>query len=95
MFTLKLSLRDEYNFSYENVQINKSSNNVDNETVFNNYSPQGPYFKENSNDLNENIINILDELNNSSTLSNRAMKLLFTTTVNQLLILTLISSLTD
>ena len=31
-FTLKLWLRDEQNFSYKNVQINKSSNKVDNET---------------------------------------------------------------
>ena len=65
---LKLSLCDDQSFSYKNVQINKSSNKVDNETVFLNYSPQGPCFKENSDDLNENIINILDELNNSSTL---------------------------
>ena len=68
-FTLKLSLRNEQNFSYKNVQINKSSSKVDNKTVFHNCSPQGPCFKENSNDLNENIINILDELNNSSTLN--------------------------
>ena len=50
------------------VQINKSSNKVDSESVFHNCSPQGPCFKENSNDLNENIINIFDELNNASTL---------------------------
>ena len=31
---LILSLRDEENFSYKNVQINKSSNKVDNETIF-------------------------------------------------------------
>ena len=31
-FKLKLWLRDEQNFSYKNVQINKSSNKVDNET---------------------------------------------------------------
>ena len=37
-------------------------------TVFHNCSPQGPYFKENSNDFKDNIINIFDELNNSSTL---------------------------
>ena len=67
LFTLKLSLRDEQNFSYKNVQINKSSNKVDNESVFHNCIPQGPCFKENSNDLNENI-NIFDELNNASTL---------------------------
>ena len=29
---------------------------------------KGPCFKENSNDLNDNIINTFDELNNSSTL---------------------------
>ena len=68
LFTLKSSLRDKQNFSYKNVQISKSSNKVGNETVLHNCSPQGPCFKENSNDLNENIINILDELNNSSTL---------------------------
>ena len=33
-----------------------------------NYNLHGPCFIENSNDLNENIINIIDELNNSSTL---------------------------
>ena len=65
---IKLSLPDEQNFSDKNVQINKSSNKVDNESVFHNCSPQGPCFKENSNDLNENIINIFDELNNASTL---------------------------
>ena len=43
LFTLKLSLRDEQNFSYKNVQINKSSNKVDNESVFHNCSPQGPF----------------------------------------------------
>ena len=69
LFTLKLSLRDEHIFSYKNVQINKSSNNVDNETVFYNCSPHGPGFKENSNDLNENIIDILDESNDSFTLN--------------------------
>ena len=68
LFTLKLSLRDEQNFSYKNVQINKTSNKVDNESVFHNCSPQGPCFKENSNDLKDNIINISDELNNASTL---------------------------
>ena len=68
LFTLKLSLRDEQNFSYKNVQTNKSSNKVDNESVFHDCSPQGPCFKEDSNDLNENIINIFDELNNASTL---------------------------
>ena len=68
LFTLKLSLRDEQNFSYKNVQINKSSNKVDNESVFHNCSSQGSCFKENSNDLNGNIINIFDELNNASTL---------------------------
>ena len=51
LFTLKLSLRDEQSFSYKNVQVNKSSNKVDNETVFHNCSPHGPGFKENSNDL--------------------------------------------
>ena len=65
---LILSLRDEENFSYKNVQINKSSNKVDNETIFHNCSPQEPCFKENSNDLNESIIYIPDELSNSSTL---------------------------
>ena len=68
MFTLKLSLRDEENFSYKNYQINKSSNKVDNETVFHNCSPQGPCLKENSNDLKDNLVNIFDELNNASTL---------------------------
>ena len=68
LFTLKSSLRAEQIFSYKNVQINKSSNQIDNETVFHNCSPQGPGFKDNSNDLNENIINIFDELNNSFTL---------------------------
>ena len=68
LFTLKLSLCDEQNFTYKNVQINKSSNKVVNESVFHNCSPQGPSFKENSNNLNENIINIFDELNNASTL---------------------------
>ena len=34
LFALKSSLRDEQNFSYKNVQINKSSNKVGNETVF-------------------------------------------------------------
>ena len=67
LFTLKLSLRDEQIFSYKNIQINKSSKKVDNETFFYNDSPQGPSFKKNSNDLNENIINIFDELNNSFT----------------------------
>ena len=61
-------MRDEQIISYKNVQINKSSNKVDNETVFHNCSPQGPGFKINSNNLNENIINIFDELNNSFTL---------------------------
>ena len=56
LFTLKLSLRDEQNFSYKNVQINKSSNKVVNESVFHNCSPQGPSFKENSINLNENIM---------------------------------------
>ena len=51
LFTLKLSLRDEQIFSHKNVQVNKSSNKVDNETVFHNCSPHGPGFKENSNDL--------------------------------------------
>ena len=32
-FTLKLSLRDEQIIAFKNVQINKSSNKVDNETV--------------------------------------------------------------
>ena len=46
------------------------SNKVDNKTVFHNCSLQGLCFKKNTNDLNENssqenIINILDELNNS------------------------------
>ena len=68
LFTLKLSLRAEQIFSYKNVQIDKSSNKIDNETVFHNCSPQGPGFKDNSNDLNEIIINIFDELNNSFTL---------------------------
>ena len=63
LFTLKLSFRAEQIFSYKNVQINKSSNKIDNETVFHNCSPQGPGFKDNS-----NIINIFDELNNSFTL---------------------------
>ena len=40
LFTLKSSLRDEQNFSYKNVQIKSSSNQVDSETVFHNYSPQ-------------------------------------------------------
>ena len=53
-----------------NVQIIKSSNKIDDETVFHNYSPQEPCFEENSNDLNENIINILDESINSF-ISNR------------------------
>ena len=44
LFTLKLSLRDEQNFSYKNVQINKSSNEVDSETFFHKYSPQGQMF---------------------------------------------------
>ena len=56
LFTLKLSLCDEQNFSYKNVQINKSSNEVVNESFFHNCSPQRPSFKENSNDLNENIM---------------------------------------
>ena len=68
IYVKKLSLRDEQIISYKNVQINKSSNKVDNETVFHNYSPQGPGFKINSNNLNGNIINIFDELNNSFTL---------------------------
>ena len=91
-------MHDEQNFSYKNVQINKSSNKVDNETVFHNYSPHASCFKEDSNDLNENIINIPDESNNSSTLEDdfeqRAMKRLFTTTVNRFLISTLIPNLT-
>ena len=93
---------DEKNGSYKNVQVNKNSNKDDSKTFFRNYSPQGPCFTEHSNDLNENFVNILDELYNSSTLkddfkqalSNHAMKLLFTTTVHQLLILTLIPNLT-
>ena len=40
LFTLKSSLRDEQNFSNKNVQIKSSSNQVDSETVFHNYSPQ-------------------------------------------------------
>ena len=40
-------------FSYNNVQINKSSNKVDNETIFHNRRPKGPCFKENSNDLKD------------------------------------------
>ena len=66
VFTLKLSLRDKQNFSYKNIQINKSPNKVDNETIFHNCSPQEPCFIENNNDLKDNIINIFDELNNSS-----------------------------
>ena len=65
LFTLKLLLCNEQKFPYKNVQINKSSNKVDNETVFHSCSAQEPCFKENGNDLNENIINIFDELNNS------------------------------
>ena len=102
LFTLELSLYDEKNVSYKNVQVNKSSNKDDSETVCGNYSPQGLCFIEHSNDLNEDFINILNELHNSSTLKddfkqalrNHAMKLLFTTTVHQLLILTLIPNLT-
>ena len=98
MLTLKLSLRDEQNFSNKNVQINKSSNKVDNKSVFHNCSPQGPCFKKISNDLKDNIINIFVELKNASTLkvalSNRAIEILLTTTVNQLSILTLIPNLT-
>ena len=56
LFTLKLSLCDEQNFTYKNVQINKSSHKVVNESVFHNCSPQGPSFKGNSIDLNENIM---------------------------------------
>ena len=41
-FTLKLSLCDEQNFTYKNVQINKISDKVNNETVFHKYSPYGP-----------------------------------------------------
>ena len=63
-------MHDEQIFSYKNVQINKRTNKVNNETVFHNCSPQGSGFKENSNDLNENVINIFDELNNSFTLKN-------------------------
>ena len=69
MFTLKLSLRDDQNVSYKNVQIDKSSNKVDNETVFDNYNRQEPCFKENSNNLNENIIKMFNKLNNSSPLT--------------------------
>ena len=98
LFTLKLSLRDKQNFSYENVQINKSSNKVDNETVFHNCSPQGPCFKENSNDLKDNIINISDELNNASTFKDDfkepCNEAFIDNTVNQLLTLTLIPNLT-
>ena len=97
-FTLKLSLRDEQNFSNKNVQINKSSIKTDNESIFRNCSPLGSCFKENSNDLKDNIINIIDELNNASTLKDDVKqpcnKFLLTTTVNQLLILTLIPNLT-
>ena len=70
LFTLKLSLHDEQIFSYKKVQINKRTNKVNNDTVLHNCSPQGSGFKENSNDLNENVINIFDELNNSFTLKN-------------------------
>ena len=56
LLTLKLSLCDEQNFSYKNVQINKSSNKVVDESVFHSCSPQGPSFKENSIDLNKNIM---------------------------------------
>ena len=66
LFTLKLSLHDEQNFCYKNVQINNSSNKVNNKTVFHNYSPKGPCFKENSNELNENIFNKFHELNDST-----------------------------
>ena len=45
LFTLKLSLRDEQNFSYKNVQINKSSDKVDNESVcFPQLQPTGTMF---------------------------------------------------
>ena len=54
LFILKLSLRDEKIFSYKNFQINKSSNKVDNKSVFRNCSPQRPCFKENSNYLKDN-----------------------------------------
>ena len=50
----------------------------------------GVCFKKNSNNLSDNYINIFDEPHKRMALSKRAMKLLFTTTVNQLLILTLI-----
>ena len=38
--------------------------------VLHNYSQQGLWFRENSGDLNENVIEIVDELNNSSILKN-------------------------
>ena len=82
----------------KNVQINKSSNKVNKETVFHNCSPQGTCFKANSNDLNENIIDIFDELNNSCTLKDDfkqpCNKAFIDDTVNQLMILTLIPNLT-
>ena len=59
-------MHGEQNFCYENVQINNSSNKVNNKTVFHNYSPKGPCFKENSNELNENIFNKFHELNDST-----------------------------
>lgn len=68
LLTLKLLLRDNQNFYYKNVQINKSYNKVDSKTIFRKYSSWGQYFVETSNYLIENIINTFDELNNSSTL---------------------------
>ena len=51
------------------------TNKVDNETVFHSYSQQGPCFKQNSSDLHDNIANIFDESNNSSTLKDGFKKL--------------------
>ena len=68
MLTLKLSLRDKQNLSYKYVQINETSNKVDNETVFHNCSQQDNVFKEKNNDLKDIIINKFYEFNNASTL---------------------------
>ena len=91
-------MRGEQNVSYKNVEINESSNKVDNETVFHSCSPRGPCFKENSNDLKDNIINISDELNNASTFKDDfkepCNEAFIDNTVNQLLTLTLIPNLT-
>ena len=58
-------LIDQTQFLREEI---KAKNKIITICLRHNYNLHGPCFIENSNNLNENIINIIDELNNSSTL---------------------------